>query len=51
MRMMEGLFGRRTTQNDAIVQDIRTFGQPLARDEDLDPLMERIGDARYVLLG
>ncbi len=51
MKMMEGLFGRRTTQSDAIVQDIRTLAQPLANDEDLDPLMERIGDARYVLLG
>ena len=51
MRMMEGLFGRRTAQSDALVEDIRALSHPLATDEDLDPLMERIGDARYVLMG
>src|SRR6056297_1612188 len=29
----------------------RSASQPLASEQDLDPLLERIGDARYVLLG
>jgi erythromycin esterase-like protein len=32
-------------------QQILTFSAPLEDAEDLDPLLERIGDARYVLLG
>ena len=32
-------------------QQIVTLSSPLEDLEDLDPLMERIGDARYVLLG
>jgi erythromycin esterase len=32
-------------------QQILTFSSPLEDAEDLDPLLERIGDARYVLLG
>ena len=30
---------------------IRTDALPLSEPEDLDPLLERIGQARYVLLG
>jgi len=33
------------------VAAVQPFLRPLDRIEDLDPLMERIGDARYVLLG
>ncbi len=32
-------------------QQILTFSSPLEDAEDLDPLLDRIGDARYVLLG
>jgi erythromycin esterase-like protein len=34
-----------------LVEQVRAFARPLARTEDLDPLLDRIGDARYVLLG
>ena len=36
---------------DALVQQVRSRSLPLYGWEDLDPLMDRIGDARYVLLG
>src|SRR5437764_1068775 len=32
-------------------QCLRDLARPLRKPADLDPLMERIGDARYVLLG
>jgi erythromycin esterase-like protein len=35
----------------ALGQQILTFSSPLEDAEDLDPLLERIGDARFVLLG
>ncbi len=31
--------------------ELRKFATPLQSDDDLTPLLERIGDARYVLLG
>src|SRR5438105_15814085 len=31
--------------------NIRSLARPLRRSADLDPLLERIGDARFVLLG
>jgi erythromycin esterase len=34
-----------------LVEDVRALSRPLNGDNDMDPLMERIGDARYVLLG
>src|SRR5438552_2511836 len=34
-----------------LVAGARSLGRPLRTPADLDPLMERIGDARYVLLG
>ncbi len=34
-----------------VVDQVRELALPLERPEDLDPLIERIGDARYVLLG
>src|SRR4051812_45008683 len=37
--------------NDHLVDEARSISSPLEVWEDLDPLMERIGDARYVLLG
>src|SRR5690349_9725321 len=36
---------------DAIRASLPQLASPLERGSDLDPLMERIGDARYVLLG
>ncbi len=32
-------------------EEIRRLARPLVTPQDLDPLLERIGDARYVLLG
>lgn len=34
-----------------VVEQLQPLARPLAADGDLDPLMERVGDARYVLLG
>lgn len=36
---------------EALVQETRQFAHPLKTMEDLDPLLERIGDAHFVLLG
>lgn len=36
---------------EALLQQIEAISSPLETTADLDPLMERIGDARYVLLG
>src|SRR3954452_15596164 len=33
------------------LDEIRSLATPLARSADLDPLIERIGDARFVLVG
>jgi erythromycin esterase-like protein len=35
----------------ALVDAVRTLAQPLDRPEELDPLLERVGDARFLLLG
>ncbi|MCD6033775.1 MAG: hypothetical protein K0S78_5961, partial [Thermomicrobiales bacterium] len=35
---------------DAVGQQLLTLSFPLADTADLDPLLDRIGDARYVLL-
>src|SRR5215210_2367370 len=34
-----------------LVEEVRQFTRPLKTVEDLDPLMEQIGTARFVLLG
>src|SRR5688572_11750 len=34
-----------------LIRETRQFAHPLKTKEDLDPLIERIGDARFVLLG
>jgi erythromycin esterase-like protein len=36
---------------DELVEIVRDLHCPLRHAEDLDPLLERVGDARYVLLG
>src|SRR5579885_1198016 len=42
---------RESTESDALIDQIKTRSLPLQTERDLDPLLERIGDARYVLLG
>jgi erythromycin esterase-like protein len=45
-------FRRTATENlDELVYGVRKIALPLQNADDLDPLIERIGDARYVLLG
>jgi erythromycin esterase len=43
--------GRETGSTAGLVELIESVQQPLASAADLDPLLDRIGDARYVLLG
>ena len=38
-------------QELALTDTIRSAAKPLRSPADLDPLLERIGNARYVLLG
>ncbi len=46
---------RRQSDSDAdtreLANKLASLTQPLENEDDLDPLLERIGDARYVLLG
>jgi erythromycin esterase-like protein len=46
-------FGRRSEDavNSKVVDGLRRIARPLRSGPDLDPLIEQIGDARYVLLG
>jgi erythromycin esterase len=37
--------------SEDLIQETRQFAHPLKTKEDLDPLIEKIGNARYVLLG
>jgi erythromycin esterase-like protein len=37
--------------SDELLHEVESLSRPLHGFEDLDPLLERIGDARYVLLG
>src|SRR6266550_1947657 len=36
---------------DELLVEIRSLSRPLRSPADLDPLLDRIGDARFVLLG
>jgi erythromycin esterase len=45
------VFRRATNDVDALAYGVRRIAQPLDNVDDLDPLIERVGDARYVLLG
>src|SRR5256885_2377464 len=40
-----------TSSIPPILAEIRSLARPLRRSADFDPLLERIGDARFVLLG
>jgi erythromycin esterase-like protein len=42
---------RRDGRSEALAQQLRRQAQPLSHVQDLDPLLDRIGDARFVLLG
>ena len=43
-------FGRTRVDADAVADGVRRVARPLSTADDLDPLIDRIGDARYVLL-
>jgi erythromycin esterase len=51
MRLIDRLPRSETRDQTEVIADIRTLARPLNGEDDLDPLMKRIGDARYVLLG
>src|SRR4051794_12973819 len=45
-------FGRReSTDTMTLVAQVRAMARPLRDPDDLDPLLDRIGTARFVLLG
>jgi erythromycin esterase-like protein len=44
-------FKRTSTAASSLAEGVRRFARPLATADDLEPLIDRIGDARYVLLG
>ena len=48
---MERVVQRQPNVTGDLGREILTFSSPLEDAADLDPLLERIGDARYVLLG
>jgi erythromycin esterase len=45
------LVERGLDRTEEVVAQLRPLALPIATDRDLDPLLARIGDARYVLLG
>jgi erythromycin esterase len=51
MKRMTRLAWTESRANAALVGGVRRLALPLRGAEDLDPLMDLIGDARYVLLG
>jgi erythromycin esterase len=51
MGRLERRLSESAERTDEVVSELRRLAHPLANDRDLDPLMERIGDSRYVLLG
>jgi erythromycin esterase-like protein len=51
MQALRGLFGADAGQSEALVARTAALARPLEQSSDLDPLIERIGDARFVLLG
>src|SRR5690242_1852980 len=42
---------RESGRTQALAAELRRQARPLANPSDLDPLLDRVGDARYVLLG
>jgi erythromycin esterase-like protein len=51
MRLREPVRARADGGRAALVRQVRSASRPLEGDSDLDPLLERIGNARLVLLG
>jgi erythromycin esterase len=51
MRRANRLVRQEAPETAGLYAQIRAFARPLRRPEDLDPLLERIGESRYVLLG
>lgn len=47
----ERLSERALDRTDRVVAQLRPHARPLSADADLDPLLARVGDARFVLLG
>lgn len=48
---LERFAERGLAATDRVVEQLRPLVRPLGSDRDLDPLMQRVGDARCVLLG
>jgi erythromycin esterase-like protein len=51
MRRARRSHSRNFVENNALISEVKALARPLRCPEDLDPLLEHIGDARYVLLG
>jgi erythromycin esterase-like protein len=45
------ILGRGVRESSGIAERVRDSAHPLRGPEDLDPLLDRIGDARCILLG
>jgi erythromycin esterase-like protein len=51
MRRGNRLFGQESQATESLVRQVGELARPLEGPDDLTPLLERVGDARYVLLG
>jgi erythromycin esterase len=51
MRRASRLSGDEGQATESLVRQVRGLARPLGGPDDLTPLLERVGDARYVLLG
>src|SRR3990167_4134484 len=49
--MKRAIIGHNPEHLDEILQAVKTNSHTLRTSKDLDPLMEMIGDSKYVLLG
>jgi erythromycin esterase len=51
LTLQDRWLGATARDTEALIADCRRIARPLHRSADLDPLLEQIGNARYVLLG
>jgi erythromycin esterase-like protein len=51
MRLIDRLPPSEARGAAELVAGVRALSHPMIDDDDLDPLLERIGEARFVLLG
>ena len=51
MGLLDRMRSRKDEAREPLIEDVRRAALPLRDGDDLDPLMDRIGDARYALLG